>query len=234
MHYFWKTVTWPLLQTIRPRTIAEIGCADGKHTKCLLEYCRLYDARLTAIDPAPSFNEPELKRVYGDKLKVIRDLSLRALPELGAIDAVMLDGDHNWYTVYHELKHLERMKRFPIVFLHDTEWPYSRRDMYYFPNSIPDAFRHPSAQRGIVRGRLDLVPGGFNEKAHNAVREFGQRNGVLTAIEDFLAETQVNIRFHRVAAQYGLGILIPNDRAAGVYYNETVARVIAQSGLKPG
>ncbi|MEI0736392.1 hypothetical protein VQ056_06415 [Paenibacillus sp. JTLBN-2024] len=27
---------------------------------------------------------------------------------------------------------------FPVVMLHDIDWPAGRRDMYYFPESIPE------------------------------------------------------------------------------------------------
>jgi hypothetical protein len=40
-----------------------------------------------------------------------------------------------------------------------------------------------------------------------AVREGGERNGVLTAIEDFIREDKKRYRFSRVRAGAGLGIL---------------------------
>lgn len=66
---------------------------------------------------------------------VKKGISLEVLPELhDTFDCILIDGDHNWYTVYHELKMIydrELLKRGGIVFLHDVEWPWGRRDMYY-------------------------------------------------------------------------------------------------------
>lgn len=41
----------------------------------------------------------------------------------------------------------------------------------------------------------------------NALHEGGPRNGVLTAVEDFLAENPSAYHFCRIRLEYGLGIL---------------------------
>ncbi len=68
-------------------------------------------------------------------------MSLEQLPLLEEIDAVILDGDHNWYTVYNELKLLSRQvddgRPYPLVLVHDIGWPYGRRDLYYDPDVDP-------------------------------------------------------------------------------------------------
>jgi glycosyltransferase involved in cell wall biosynthesis len=144
--------------------------------------------------------------------------SLRALQELGGADAVLIDGDHNWYTVFNELKLIERWRRdlsqpFPLVLLHDIGWPYGRRDLYYDPQSIPDAFRKPYARKGMRPGVSALVEsGGLNAHLCHALEEAGPRNGVLTAIEDFLQEARPPIELVKVSAFHGLGILLGDDR----------------------
>ena len=59
-------------------------------------------------------------------------MSLDELPRLEKMDAVIIDGDHNWYSVYNELKLLARQVEkggpFPLSFVHDVGWPYGRRD----------------------------------------------------------------------------------------------------------
>jgi hypothetical protein len=68
-------------------------------------------------------------------------------------DCILIDGDHNWYTVYHELKMIEQKHLLSpggAILLHDVIWPYARRDMYYQPEKIPAEFRHPHAKRGIL------------------------------------------------------------------------------------
>ncbi len=69
---------------------------------------------------------------------------------------MFLDGDHNWYTVFHELRlieeHCQRNERlFPLVLLHDLGWPYGRRDLYYNPETIPAEYRQPYARAPSAR-----------------------------------------------------------------------------------
>jgi hypothetical protein len=47
----------------------------------------------------------------------------------------------------------------------------------------------------------------MNERLCNAVHEGGARNGVLTAIDDFLAKNPSDYRFCSVRIGYGLGIM---------------------------
>ena len=93
--------------------------------------------------------------------------------------------------MYHELHAIQQRAAelklaFPLIFLHDIDWPYGRRDLYYDPSTIPAEFRHRYAKKGIAPGRSELLDsGGFNLHLDNATHEGGPRNGVLTAIEDF-------------------------------------------------
>jgi hypothetical protein len=80
--------------------------------------------------------------------------------------------------------------------------------LYYQPDTIPLEFRHPFAQKGMIRGQSRLADaGGLNSKYSNALEEGGPKNGVLTAVEDFLAQYPKDYRFFRIRYQYGLGVL---------------------------
>ena len=83
------------------------------------------------------------------------------------------------------------------------DWPYGRRDLYYQPDTIPAEFRHPFAEKGIVRGQSRLAEvGGLNSRNYqNALEEGGPKNGVLTAIEDFLALHPGDYRFFMIGYQ---------------------------------
>jgi hypothetical protein len=176
-------------------------------------------SKLTVIDSKPLFNVPAFETVFYDELTVVQKSSLEALPEVKAADLVLIEGDHNWYTVYHELKQVEKMAEqsgtFPIVILHDTDWPYGRRDSYDSPESISSEYLKPYAMKGMLPGVRELVEtDGINCTQYNALYEYGERNGVLTAIEDFLKETALQLSFHRVYSNNGLGIIAPaNERS---------------------
>ncbi len=232
MHRFWEKVIKPIVVAAAPRTIVEIGSLRGENTFKLLDYCRHCDAECVIIDPKPQYNIGLLKAYYGDLVQIKEQFSLDALPDIPAYDLILIDGDHNWYTVFHELKHVEAMAertgRFPIVLFHDTDWPYGRRDMYYFPESIPEAYRQPYAQKGMEPGRSELFEsGGFNAIALNALREHGERNGVRTAIEDFASQAKFGLRFYELRSNNGFGVLLPET--SGLH--AAVRYILASSGL---
>jgi hypothetical protein len=190
LHLFWDTIVKPTLMGLKIKRIIEIGAYKGSHTVKLLDYCKEENGMLSVIDPDPLFDVDGISKKYGSNFHMIKDLSLNALPLLINYEAVLIDGDHNWYTVYNELKIIEKYAiscgKFPIVFIHDTEWPYARRDMYYFPESIPEPFRKPFAKKGMAQGQSELLEkDGVNCDLYNAIYEGGERNGVLTAVEDF-------------------------------------------------
>ncbi len=82
--------------------------------------------------------------------------------------------------------------------------------MYYDLNNVPIEYQQPSAQKGISRGvsTLSEVPGeGKNPDLWNAVHEGGPRNGVLTAIEDFIKVHPDTFEFFSIEREWGLGVL---------------------------
>lgn len=229
---FIDKIILPLLSLSQSRKVVEVGAEFGKTTLNLLEYCRVVDGHLFVVDPAPQFDVADYKQRYHKQFHMLKDYSLEILPHLQDYDFILLDGDHNWYTVYHELKLIEKMairnQKIPVILLHDTEWPYGRRDMYYFPESIPDLFRKPYAKMGMVPGQSSLTEsGGANAILYNALYEHGPWNGVLTAIEDFLKQTPLPLSFHRLYSNNGLGILTPRYPE----YDKCVENLIISSGL---
>jgi hypothetical protein len=227
---FWKPVVHPLLELVQPKIILEIGAAGGKHTRLLADYCGQTGATLHVIEPEPRFDTEALLR---DGVVLHRDLSLNVLPSLPAVDVALVDGDHNWYTVVNELRELQRAARearrpMPVVLCHDIAWPYGRRDLYYFPETIPDEFRQPWERKGMTEGRSELVPeGGQNPQSANACVEGGPRNGVLAAIEDFLGEAGEEISIRMTPDNYGLAVLVPKTRSPDGELEAAVERLLA-------
>lgn len=199
------------------KEVVEIGAEFGGMSTILADHAAANDGHLTSIDPCP---KPEFVQWVAAQPHVrhIAAPSLDALPGCPAGDAWLIDGDHNWYTVYHELHAIDASSRRAgkplLAFLHDIGWPCARRDMYYAPDRIPAAHRHPhSFDAGALPGHSPLLPRrGFRGMGQFAwaTHEGGPRNGVLTAVEDFLEEARgrgATLAFAEVPAVFGLGIV---------------------------
>jgi predicted O-methyltransferase YrrM len=198
----------PLAEKHGWRSFCEIGASTGLSSDELL---KLPNITHTIVDPCLDM-DLALKFAGDARVTVKKGNSLDVLPNLtGAYDCILIDGDHNWYTVFNELRLIRELALLPpggTIFFHDVGWPYGRRDMYYQPDTIPPEYRLEYARKNIVRGQRQLVDSaGKNQHLNNAVHEGGPRNGVLTAIEDFVAEHPTEYHFCRVWHQFGLGIL---------------------------
>jgi len=221
MYPYWEDIIEPVLRFIHPGCLVEIGCEAGKTTKRLLSYCERNQAVLHGIDPSPRFDVDEWKQQFANRFIFHRKTSLQALPLIDNYDVVFIDGDHNWYTVFHELKLIEEKATsishtLPVILLHDVGWPYGRRDLYYNPQTIPEEFRHPFAKKGIHPDSCELVQqGGFNSGLFNAVHENGPKNGVLTAVEDFQSQCRQPLELIVIPGFHGLGILCPSELKQG-------------------
>lgn len=224
MNRFWNSLMLPIMRKLNAQYIVEIGSDTGINTKNILEYCRDNDARMTAIDPFPQFDINEFKSEYADKFEIFTELSLKVLPFLENYDTILIDGDHNWYTVYNELKIIEKTnEKFPLVFLHDVGWPYGRRDLYYDPDNLPDEFRQPYSKMGMYPNEPKLrEKGGLNIGLNNAILENTPKNGVLTALEDFIKESNLKLSLKIVNAFFGLGILFQSDENTEKVVNEVI------------
>ncbi len=216
---FWEIVIAPLVRAVGPSRVVEIGALRGDTTTSLLGSLDA-DVRLHVIDPVPQFDPAEHERRFRGEYVFHGDTSLNVLPTLEPVDVALIDGDHNWYTVYNELGILESQagdaQQVPPVFvLHDVSWPYGRRDGYYAPEQIPEQFRQPNAQLGLERGNTGLcAQGGLNAHVWNAEHEGGQRNGVRTALEDFLDGHASEFRSVVLDFHVGLAVVVPIDRLA--------------------
>lgn len=217
MKRFWDIVIRPVADALQPEAIVEIGSDHGYNTRNLLEFCQQNDATLHVVDPLPKYEVSEWQERYGDHLVFHQALSLEALPDIDRMDLVLIDGDHNWYTVFSELKTIEERckeipQSFPVVMLHDIGWPYGRRDLYYAPEVIPDSHTRPYEKKGI-RPELEALAeeGGLNQHLYNAAVENEPQSGVLTAVEDFLKDTEQQLELVKFPGFHGLGILVPTQ-----------------------
>jgi cephalosporin hydroxylase len=215
----WDLVVAPVVRAARPRRVLEIGALRGDTTVRLLQDLGP-DSEVHVIDPLPEFDPAEHERAFPGRYVFYRDISHNVLPSMPAMDVALVDGDHNWFTVYRELQMLEQVSRaegarLPVLILHDVAWPYGRRDLYYVPDRIPEEYRQPYELRGMRLGNPKLAPvGGFNVNHYNAVEEGGPRNGVMTALDDFLAEYGRPYRQVVIPIYFGLAIVVDEARLA--------------------
>lgn len=207
-------VLLPALDVAGVKSIVEVGAYAGDLTRLLVLWAAEAGAAVGAVDPSP---QPGLVALAEEtpSLELIRETSIDALPRIDMPDAIVIDGDHNWYTVSEELRLIaERAPgaQLPLLLFHDVAWPHARRDDYFSPELIPEEFRQPIAGEGagIRPGdpgvRADGVP-----YPRSAAHEGGPRNGVLTAVEDFVAATP-GLRLVVVPAFFGFGVVWHEDK----------------------
>jgi SAM-dependent methyltransferase len=216
------------LELAGARRIVEIGSEHGTFTRELFDYVKRKDGKLVTIDPAPLSSASEFfaRHREDSHFQFLQTTSLEAFAGLDEVDAFIVDGDHNYYTVKSELEAIfasqKKSGRPLLVFEHDVGWPSGRRDMYYAPERIPEHARRPYSHRGGVSfGKPGLVPGAFGDvpAVAFALEEGGKHNGVRTAIEDFLAE-HPELRFEVVPAFFGLGVVYSRDASWAGRLNE--------------
>jgi hypothetical protein len=238
-------VIFEIIDRLRPRGILEIGAETGAFTDRLLAYCSANAAKLVSIDPAPN---PRLIDVASasEVFDLVIGLSLPYL-EQHSTDAelVLIDGDHNYFTVRNELELVHagfrRHAKSGAVLLHDVGFPCARRDFYYAPATIPAEARHPySYELGVTVGSDKLVTGGFRGEGNFAwaLAEGGERNGVLTAIDDFV-KAHPEYHYRSIDAVFGLGALTelgsaPDSAIAEVFarYDNALVRRLERNRLE--
>ena len=239
MFPLWDVAIAPVLAASRSRRVVEIGAERGETTTLILDLLGP-DSELHVIDPVPGFDPTEHQEAFAGRYHFHRDLSHNVLPTLPPVDAALVDGDHNWYTVYHELKMLAELaagagEPLPVLLVHDVGWPYGRRDLYYDPEQVPEEYRQPWARGGLRPGLKGLQKrGGVNPTMCNAVEEGGPRNGVLTALEDFIAEHPRPVRLVVLPVYFGLAIAVDEERLARCPDLAAVLdRLEGEEGLRP-
>jgi len=219
-----------LLEAVAPKNVIEVGADRGDFTAELLSWAGDRAMNVVAIDPDPAPELVQLARKHPE-LSLVREPSPEALGAVPLAEAIILDGDHNYFTLSQELKAIaERWREpgMPLLLLHDLGWPHARRDTYYVPERIPDEHRQPLAHDVLV------APGEPGSSSVGvsfewaAEHEGGPGNGVLTAVEDF-REARGGLNLALVPAFFGLGVLWAEDAP----WAATVAEIVAPWDASP-
>jgi hypothetical protein len=214
----------PCLNAAGVRSIVEIGAFAGDLTRVLAAWAEGAGATVAAIDPLP---QPDLVALAegNSGVELVRETSLDALPHIPMPDAIVVDGDHNYFTVREELRIIgERAPgaELPLLLFHDVCWPHGRRDDYYTPEAIPEDMRQPLAgdRGGLFPGDAGLRPGGL-PYPRSADHEGGEHNGVLTAVEEFVAGHE-GARLVIVPVFFGFGVAWHTGRS----WSDELARIL--------
>jgi hypothetical protein len=213
----------PVLDASGAKSVVEVGAYAGDLTGLLVEWAGGSGARVWAIDPSPRKPLVELAE-QRPELELVRATSHAALAEIPLPDAAIIDGDHNYFTVSEELRIIAERAGgadLPLLIFHDVAWPHGRRDDYYDPSLVPEEARQPIHEgAGVFPGEPGIRPGGLPYR-YAAAREGGPRNGVLTAVEDFVAGRE-GLRLAVIPAFFGHGV-VWHERAA---YADAVAEIL--------
>src|SRR3954447_15572440 len=215
----------PCLDAAGARSVVEVGAFAGDLTRVLVAWAAQAGATVGAVDPSPQEGLLALEREHPE-LELVRETSLEALPRIPLPDAVVIDGDHNWWTVSEELRILaERAPGadLPLLLFHDVCWPHARRDDYFDASLIPVEHCQPVAgdRGGIFPGETGIREGGGLPYPRSADHEGGPENGVLTAIEDFVAGHE-GMRLVVVPAFFGFGVVWHT----GAPWSDTLAAIL--------
>jgi hypothetical protein len=207
-----RDLIFECLEAVAPKRIVEIGSEAAGMTREMARWAEQHDAQFAAVEPFPITEVREMA-ARSSHFSLVEGRSPEALAAIEPADAYLVDGDHNHWTVLHELRAIYANGAAPVAILHDVGWPCARRDQYYAVDALPeDAVLPHSHTKGRVPGRDELVDGGFGGAGEFAValEEGGPANGVLTAVDDFLGE-RTDLAYAHVPAVFGLGIIYSKD-----------------------
>jgi hypothetical protein len=224
----WSVLEFVLKQ-FRPATLCEIGVEDGLLFDLLADSPDLVLREIQYFGIDPSIADAVRKKLEARGAQIVAEPSRAGISAIPACDLYLIDGDHNYPTVYSDLElissHSGQESRSPLVILHDVCWPTDRRDAFYIPSYLdPNEMRPYSTDKGVRPDSDALVDSGAfmaNSGYAWAIEYGGKHNGVLTAVEDFIDAQKGIWHYLIIPGCFGLGILYRPDSL-----NETQSRCI--------
>lgn len=161
-----------ILTRFKVSKILATNLPDEKISEQILNYCECNNAFYEVLDSENILNSDFSNNFVLDEL-----------PNLKDFDAIFLNDDPNWYTVFNELNIIEdNNPEFPLVFICNDIFPHKRRDSYINPDWIPAEFLNNYSKN------LDYNGITLRDEFFHASEENTPHNGVSTAIEDFINE----------------------------------------------
>ena len=197
-NFFDLNIIHTFLSRFNAKKILLIGLSNKTILNKLILYCMDTNCTLYIIDEINAKNlikknKSLSNKFLKDNIKHLKGQSLKILPNLKNFDAVFIDGDPNWYTVFNELTLIKKNNlKFPLVFVCNNKYPHKRRDSYINPNNIPDEYKHDCCNELPItyEENNEIKHAMINDGFCHAIYKETPKNGVLTAIEDFLNENK--------------------------------------------
>jgi hypothetical protein len=171
--------------------VVEIGADRGFTTRALAAKCASIGVSFTSVDPNPAPYVDKIDSV--DHRRMTSEAFFADVASVPAAGVWIVDGDHNYETVLMELQNIAALtkERDAVIFLHDIGWPWGRRDLWYNGAAAPGEARLAASvsldEEGVVPPSEGIFMGAVEAVAP---LEGGPQNGVMTAVEDFLASTE--------------------------------------------
>lgn len=186
-------------------TVIEVGVESGGVSSA---YVELGATNVYCVEPKPT--EDLRLTLSSDSMHLVEMYSPAALTELPIADLYVLDGDHNYAVVRQEVMWILQNAPGAVVVMHDLLWPCGRRDAYYEPSPLEGLDKHASGHEGPTVWHDHVTPAGFVGLGAYTWSEHagGERNGVLTAVEDAIRESDDAWRLAVVPAVFGMGVLL--------------------------
>lgn len=202
-----------IFNRFKVKNIVISGMLDDLILGHISNYCKEFQGSYVTIDLQDNLNDD---CGYNEFI---------SLSNFKNYDAILLNDDPNWYTVYNELQTIKKTNdEFPLVLICHNLFPHKRRDSYINPDYIPDEFKN-AFSRNLDYGEIQI----FDDFFH-AIEDKTPKNGVLTAIEDFLNQNKsigmmdiklfngITILYYKNSiSQIRLGML--NDEIKGHEFN---------------
>ena len=164
----------PLIKTFLSRVetprVLEVGLDRGVTTIPLVVFMSRFHKKYEFVGVDVKLQEQLLITIKNidvakdQKVNLHQENSLKLLPELAKkgekFDVILIDGDHNYYTVKQELQHLEDLaKSTSLVLIDDYHGRWSEKDLWYADRedyaSVQDATTKIDTDKHGVKPAVD-------------------------------------------------------------------------------
>ena len=195
-----------------PRHLLLAGAQDEALCRSLAQAAMDHGAILhVATKHVPAWLSA-IRSLAGDRCILHQASAVDVVGVMPVPDLAWIDGDANWFTVHGLLQALHTRagvleRPFPLTLVAGAGWPNARRDSYADPASIPAVHLHSHERAGLSPGRAAPGGGGLYAERFHAVGENEPGNGVLTAVEDFLAGRASELRLTLLPGFGGLAAI---------------------------